>query len=46
MGFLIVSNGFQLFMEWKYLKTSKEYVITLTYLLLALVFFYNVDYFI
>ncbi|MDM5219672.1 DUF4181 domain-containing protein [Peribacillus sp. NJ11] len=47
--FLIVSMGFQLFMEWKYLKNSKEYVITvitLTYLLLALGIMYNVDYFI
>ncbi len=44
--FLIVSIGFQSFMEWKYLKTSKQYVITLTYLLLALVIMYFVDYFI
>ena len=46
MCFFIVSFGFQSFMEWKYLKTSKQYVITLTYLLFALVIMYNVDYFI
>ncbi|WP_410862959.1 DUF4181 domain-containing protein [Peribacillus sp. SIMBA_075] len=46
MCFFIVSFGFQSFMEWKYLKTSKQYVITLTYLLIALVIMYNVDYFI
>ncbi|MGE1166293.1 hypothetical protein ACQJ0Y_24265 [Peribacillus simplex] len=33
-------------MEWKYLKTLKQYVITLTYLLLALVIMYNANYFI
>lgn len=44
--FLIVSIGFQSFMEWKYLKTSKQYVITLTYILLAPVIIYFVDYFI
>ena len=47
--FLIVSMGFQSFMEWKYLKNSKEYVITvitLTYLLLAIGIMYNVDYYI
>ena len=43
--FLIVSIGFQSFMEWKYLKTSKQYVITLTYILLALVIMYFVDYY-
>ncbi|WP_353957655.1 DUF4181 domain-containing protein [Peribacillus sp. NJ11] len=46
MSFLIVLTGFQLFLEWKYLKNAKEHVITIVQLLLALVIMYNVDYFI
>lgn len=46
MSFLIVLTGFQLFLEWKYLKNVKEHVITIVQLLLALVIMYNVDYFI
>ncbi|MGE7780402.1 DUF4181 domain-containing protein [Peribacillus sp. NPDC097264] len=44
--FLNVLIGFQSFLEWKYLKPSKQYVITLTYLVFALVIIYGIDKFI
>jgi hypothetical protein len=43
--YLMVSLGFQSFVEWKYLKDSKEYVITLIFLLLCIIIMYNINYF-
>lgn len=40
--FFNVLFGFQSFLEWKYLKPSKQYVITLTYLVFTLVIMYGI----
>jgi len=37
--------GFQAILEWKYLRSSKQYVVTLAYLILLVVFIYNIEYF-
>ena len=42
---LISVQGFQSIMEWKYLKNSKQYVSTLIYLILGIVFIYNIEIF-
>ncbi|KAB7709095.1 DUF4181 domain-containing protein [Bacillus aerolatus] len=46
ISYLILSLGFQSFVQWKYLKNSKEYVITLIFLMLGLMLIYNMSYFI
>ncbi|MFJ7744693.1 DUF4181 domain-containing protein [Peribacillus sp. NPDC097295] len=43
--FLNVLIGFQSVLEWKYLKPSKQYLITLTYLIFALVMVFGMNYF-
>ena len=42
--FFNVLIGFQSFLEWKYLKPSKQYVITLTYLVFGLVMVFGINY--
>ena len=44
--YLTALLGFQSVMEWKYLKNSKQYLATLIFLVLGIVFLYNVEYFI
>lgn len=39
VGFFIVLFGFQVFMEWKYLKNSKQYLASLIILILDVVLF-------
>lgn len=46
IAFFVVSLGFQSILEWKFLKNSKQYFTTLIYLILTIIFFYNIDYFI
>lgn len=41
--FFISLWGFQSILEWKYLKNSKQYVSTLIFLVLVVVFFYNIE---
>ena len=41
--YLVVIMGFQTLLEWKYLKDSKQYISTLIYLMLFLVFLYNIE---
>ena len=43
--FFNVLIGFQSFLEWRYLKPSKQYVITLTYLVFGLVMVFGINYF-
>lgn len=42
--YLLVLLGFQAFLEWKYLKNSKQFVTTLTMLLLGVTFIYNIKF--
>lgn len=42
---LITLLGFQSILEWKYLKDSKQYVITLVFLILSVIIMYNIEYF-
>ena len=44
--YFILLYVFESVIEWKYIKNSKQYVITLFYLLLIIIIFYNIDYFI
>ena len=44
--YFILLLGFQSFMEWKYLRKSKQYVTTLIFLLIGVTFMYNLEYFI
>jgi len=44
--YFILLLGFQAILEWKYLKNSKEYIITLILLLLSVILLYNIDFFI
>lgn len=44
--YLTLVASLRSFLEWKYLKNSKEYMITLTFLVLGLIVVYNMDYFI
>lgn len=41
--FFISLWGFQAILEWKYLKNSKQYVSTLIFLVLVVVYFYNIE---
>lgn len=36
--FLIITVGFQLFLEWKFLKESKEYLVSLIVLMIGLIY--------
>ena len=46
IAYFLLLLGFQSFLEWKYLKESKQYVTTLTFLILGVIFMYNIEYFI
>lgn len=41
----VLSLGFQAFLEWKYIKNSKQYVATIIFLLFFFVIILNVEYF-
>ncbi|UTR12649.1 DUF4181 domain-containing protein [Evansella sp. LMS18] len=41
--YFLLLYGFQAFMEWKYLKGSKEYIATLTVLAVGLIFVFNIE---
>lgn len=41
--YMIILIGFQAFLEWKYLKNSKQYITTLVILVFAVVFIYNLE---
>lgn len=42
----VVSIGFQSILEWKFLRDSKQYISSLTYLIITVIIFYNIEYFI
>ncbi len=44
MLYLTALLGFQSILEWKYLKNSKQYVTTLIFLILGVIFLYNIKY--
>ena len=44
--YFVLILGFQSILEWKYFKNSKQYVTTLIFLMLGIIFFYNIEYFI
>ncbi|WP_258000291.1 DUF4181 domain-containing protein [Bacillus sp. Marseille-P3661] len=44
--YLIVLLGFQSILEWKYLKNSKQYVVSLIILIIFVIILYNIEYFI
>ncbi|WP_078593015.1 DUF4181 domain-containing protein [Evansella clarkii] len=41
--YFLLLYGFQAFMEWKYLKDSKEYIATLAALAVGLIFVFNIE---
>ena len=41
--YMILLIGFQAFLEWKYLKNSKQYITTVVILVLAVLFIYNLE---
>lgn len=43
MLYLIVLFGFQTILEWMYLKNSNQYVTTLIFLVLGVIFMYNIE---
>jgi hypothetical protein len=43
--YLTILLGFESFLEWKYLKNSKQYITTVIILIYGLIFIYNVEYF-
>ncbi len=43
MSYYVILMGFQAFIQWKYLKDSKEYIISLIFLVLGIVFLLSVD---
>ena len=45
MLFSILVFGFESILEWKYLKSSKQYISTLISLMLVLIFIYNIELF-
>lgn len=42
--FLIISLGFQFILEWKYLRASKQHIMTLIYLMLGVIIMYNIEF--
>lgn len=42
--YFIILFGFQLVLEWKYLRTSKQYVTTFIFLLFGVITMYNIEY--
>ncbi|WP_430168667.1 DUF4181 domain-containing protein [Peribacillus psychrosaccharolyticus] len=44
--YLIVLLGFQTYLQWRYLKNSKEYILTLILLFLSVLLLYNIQFFI
>lgn len=43
---LIAVLGFQAFLEWRYLKDSRQYISTLIFLILGVMMMYNLEYFV
>lgn len=41
--YMIILIDFQAFLEWKYLKNSKQYITTVVILVLAVLFIYNLE---
>ncbi|MEJ8767213.1 MULTISPECIES: DUF4181 domain-containing protein [Oceanobacillus] len=41
--YMIILIDFQAFLEWKYLKNSKQYITTVIILVLAVLFIYNLE---
>ncbi|MFC0418506.1 DUF4181 domain-containing protein [Cytobacillus solani] len=41
--YLTFLSGSQSFMEWKYIKNSKQYITTLIFLILGLIIIYNIE---
>lgn len=41
--YYVILMGFQALIQWKYLKNSKEYIITLIFLVLGIIFLFSVD---
>lgn len=44
--YLTLLLGFQSFLEWKYLKESKQYITTLIILIVGVIIMYNIEFFI
>lgn len=42
--YLTVLMGFQAFLEWKYLKNSKQYVTTIIFMILTAIIIFNIEY--
>ncbi|WP_257391492.1 DUF4181 domain-containing protein [Cytobacillus gottheilii] len=42
--YLIISFGFQMVIEWVYLKKNKQYIITFTFLLLTVPIIYHIEF--
>ncbi|MFS0824655.1 DUF4181 domain-containing protein [Bacillus sp. 1P02SD] len=43
---LIFTIGFQVMLEWKYIKNSRQYISTLIILIIGLIFIFNIEFFI
>jgi hypothetical protein len=43
--YLTIFLGFESFLEWKYMKNSKQYITTLIFLTYGLIIIYNAEYF-
>ncbi|MER2007271.1 MAG: DUF4181 domain-containing protein, partial [Psychrobacillus sp.] len=41
--YLTVLMGFQAFLQWKYLKNSKQYVSTIIFMILTVIIIFNID---
>ncbi len=44
IAYFVILFGFQSFLEWKYLKESKQYITTLIFLIAGVIFMYNIEY--
>lgn len=42
--YFTINFGFQSFLEWKYLKNSNQYIVTLIFLMLVVILFFNIEY--
>ncbi|AOV08129.1 DUF4181 domain-containing protein [Sporosarcina ureilytica] len=43
ISLVIAQNGLQFILEWKYLKSTNQYIVTLIYLLIGSVLIYNME---
>ncbi|EKN68268.1 DUF4181 domain-containing protein [Schinkia azotoformans] len=43
ISYYVILMGFQTYIQWKYLKDSKEYILSLIFLVLGIVFLLSVD---